>query len=202
MAVDLHQLFGQVKQRDPHQTVFHQAVEEVFTSLTPFLAANSHYAEHGLLERLVEPERVILFRVPWMDDAGNVQVNRGFRVQMNSAIGPYKGGLRFHPSVNLGVLKFLAFEQVFKNALTTLPMGGGKGGSDFDPKGKSDNEVMRFCQSFMSELYRHIGADTDVPAGDIGVGGREIGYLFGQYKRLSNEFSSVLTGKASPTAAA
>ena len=196
MAVDLHQLFGQVKQRDPHQTVFHQAVEEVFTSLTPFLAANSHYAEHGLLERLVEPERVILFRVPWMDDAGNVQVNRGFRVQMNSAIGPYKGGLRFHPSVNLGVLKFLAFEQVFKNALTTLPMGGGKGGSDFDPKGKSDNEVMRFCQSFMSELYRHIGADTDVPAGDIGVGGREIGYLFGQYKRLSNEFSSVLTGKS------
>ena len=175
MAVDLHQLFGQVKQRDPHQTVFHQAVEEVFTSLTPFLAANSHYAEHGLLERLVEPERVILFRVPWMDDAGKVQVNRGFRVQMNSAIGPYKGGLRFHPSVNLGVLKFLAFEQVFKNALTTLPMGGGKGGSDFDPKGKSDNEVMRFCQSFMSELYRHIGADTDVPAGDIGVGVREIG---------------------------
>ena len=196
MAVDLHQLFGQVKQRDPHQTVFHQAVEEVFTSLTPFLAANSHYAEHGLLERLVEPERVILFRVPWMDDAGKVQVNRGFRVQMNSAIGPYKGGLRFHPSVNLGVLKFLAFEQVFKNALTTLPMGGGKGGSDFDPKGKSDNEVMRFCQSFMSELYRHIGADTDVPAGDIGVGAREIGYMFGMYKKLTGRYESgVLTGK-------
>ncbi|UOO82637.1 NADP-specific glutamate dehydrogenase [Uruburuella testudinis] len=195
MAVDLHQLFGQVKQRDPHQAVFHQAVEEVFTSLTPFLAANPHYAGQGLLERLVEPERVIMFRVPWMDDAGNVQVNRGFRVQMNSAIGPYKGGLRFHPSVNLGVLKFLAFEQVFKNGLTTLPMGGGKGGADFDPKGKSDHEVMRFCQSFMTELFRHIGADTDVPAGDIGVGGREIGYLFGQYKRLSNESASVLTGK-------
>ena len=195
MAVDLHQLFGQVKQRDPHQTVFHQAVEEVFTSLTPFLAANSHYAEHGLLERLVEPERVILFRVPWMDDAGKVQVNRGFRVQMNSAIGPYKGGLRFHPSVNLGVLKFLAFEQVFKNALTTLPMGGGKGGSDFDPKGKSDNEVMRFCQSFMSELYRHIGADTDVPAGDIGVGGREVGFMAGMYKKLANNAASVFTGK-------
>ena len=195
MAVDLHQLFGQVKQRDPHQTVFHQAVEEVFTSLTPFLAANSHYAEHGLLERLVEPERVILFRVPWMDDAGNVQVNRGFRVQMNSAIGPYKGGLRFHPSVNLGVLKFLAFEQVFKNALTTLPMGGGKGGSDFDPKGKSDAEVMRFCQAFMTELCRHIGQFTDVPAGDINVGAREIGYLFGQYKRIRDEYSGVLTGK-------
>ena len=195
MAVDLHQLFGQVKQRDPHQTVFHQAVEEVFTSLTPFLAANSHYAEHGLLERLVEPERVILFRVPWMDDAGKVQVNRGFRVQMNSAIGPYKGGLRFHPSVNLGVLKFLAFEQVFKNALTTLPMGGGKGGSDFDPKGRSPGEVMRFCQAFVSELFRHVGSDTDVPAGDIGVGGREVGFMAGMMKKLSNRADCVFTGK-------
>jgi glutamate dehydrogenase len=160
------------------------------------LAKNPKYTQHGLLERIVEPERVITFRVTWVDDKGQVQVNRGFRVQMSSAIGPYKGGLRFHPTVNLSVLKFLAFEQVFKNALTTLPMGGGKGGSDFDPKGKSDAEVMRFCQAFMSELYRHIGADTDVPAGDIGVGGREIGFLFGQYKKLSNEFTSVLTGKA------
>ncbi|MDO1516291.1 NADP-specific glutamate dehydrogenase [Neisseria sp. MVDL18-041461] len=195
MSVNLNNLFEQIKQRDPNQAVFHQAVEEVFMSLGPFLAKNPRYTEQSLLERIVEPERVIMFRVPWVDDAGNVRVNRGYRVQMNSAIGPYKGGLRFHPSVDLGVLKFLAFEQVFKNALTTLPMGGGKGGSDFDPKGKSDQEVMRFCQSFMSELFRHIGANTDVPAGDIGVGGREIGYLYGQYKRLSNEFSSVLTGK-------
>ena len=192
---DLKYLFGKLKKQDPHQVVFLQAVEEVFTSLAPFLEANPKYTRHGLLERLVEPERVILFRVPWVDDGGKVQVNRGYRVQMNSAIGPYKGGLRFHPSVDLSVLKFLAFEQVFKNGLTTLPMGGGKGGANFDPKGKSDAEVMRFCQSFMTELFRQIGAFTDVPAGDIGVGGREIGYLFGQYKRLSNEFGSVLTGK-------
>lgn len=198
MSVNLNNLFEKIKQRDPNQPVFHQAVEEVFSSLAPFLAKNPKYTEHGLLERIVEPERVIMFRVSWVDDKGQVQVNRGYRVQMNSAIGPYKGGLRFHPTVDLGVLKFLAFEQVFKNALTTLPMGGGKGGSDFDPKGKSDGEVMRFCQAFMTELYRHIGADTDVPAGDIGVGGREIGYLFGQYKRLSNEFTSVLTGKGLP----
>ena len=194
----LSELFAKIKARDPSQPVFHQAVEEVFTSLEPFLAANPRYTRQGLLERLVEPERVIMFRVPWQDDRGNIQVNRGYRIQMSSAIGPYKGGLRFHPSVDLGVLKFLAFEQVFKNALTTLPMGGGKGGSDFDPKGKSDDEVMRFCQSFMSELFRHIGADTDVPAGDIGVGGREIGFLFGQYKRLANQFTSVLTGKGLP----
>ena len=193
---DLNVLFQKIKQRDPNQPEFHQAVEEVFNSLQPFLAKNPKYTQHGLLERIVEPERVITFRVTWVNDKGQVQVNRGFRVQMSSAIGPYKGGLRFHPTVNLSVLKFLAFEQVFKNALTTLPMGGGKGGSDFDPKGKSDAEVMRFCQAFMSELYRHIGADTDVPAGDIGVGGREIGFLFGQYKKLSNEFTSVLTGKA------
>lgn len=184
-----------LKQRDPDQPEFHQAVEEVLRSLWPFLEANPHYLEAGIIERIVEPERAVLFRVPWVDDQGRVRVNRGFRVQMSSAIGPYKGGLRFHPSVNLGVLKFLAFEQVFKNSLTSLPMGGGKGGSDFDPKGKSDAEVMRFCQSFMSELYRHIGADLDVPAGDIGVGAREIGFLFGQYKRLSNEFTSVFTGK-------
>lgn len=192
---DLNALFQKIKQRDPNQTVFHQAVEEVFGSLQPFLAKNPKYTQQGLLERIVEPERVIMFRVSWVDDQGQVQVNRGYRVQMNSAIGPYKGGLRFHPTVDLGVLKFLAFEQVFKNALTTLPMGGGKGGSDFDPKGKSDAEVMRFCQAFMTELSRHIGADLDVPAGDIGVGGREIGYLFGQYKRVRNEFASVLTGK-------
>ncbi|MDO4433553.1 MAG: NADP-specific glutamate dehydrogenase [Alysiella sp.] len=192
---DLNQIFQTIKQRDPNQTVFHQAVEEVFGSLQTFLVKNTKYAQQGLLERIVEPERVIMFRVSWVDDKGQVQVNRGYRVQMSSAIGPYKGGLRFHPTVDLGVLKFLAFEQVFKNALTTLPMGGGKGGSDFDPKGKSDAEVMRFCQAFMSELYRHIGADTDVPAGDIGVGGREIGFLFGQYKKLSNQFTSVLTGK-------
>ncbi|MEH6508086.1 NADP-specific glutamate dehydrogenase [Halopseudomonas aestusnigri] len=181
--------------RDPHQPEFHQAAEEVLSSLWPFLEANPKYLRAGIIERLIEPERVIQFRVCWVDDRGNVQVNRGFRVQMNSAIGPYKGGLRFHPSVNLGVLKFLAFEQVFKNALTSLPMGGGKGGSDFDPKGKSDGEIMRFCQAFMTELSRHIGADLDIPAGDIGVGAREIGYMYGQYKRLRNEFTSVLTGK-------
>lgn len=181
--------------RDPDQPEFHQAVEEVLHSLRGFLAANPKYAQAGLLERMVEPERVIIFRVPWVDDGGNVRVNRGFRIQMNSAIGPYKGGLRFHPSVNLSILKFLAFEQVFKNALTTLPMGGGKGGSDFNPKGKSDNEVMRFCQAFMSELYRHIGADKDVPAGDIGVGAREIGFLFGMYKKLTGNWDGVLTGK-------
>ena len=195
MTLTVDTFLDRLKQRDPHQPEFHQAVEEVLRSLWPFLEANPRYLQAGIVERLVEPERAILFRVPWVDDAGQVQVNRGFRIQMNSAIGPYKGGLRFHPSVNLSVLKFLAFEQTLKNSLTSLPMGGGKGGSDFDPKGKSDAEVMRFCQSFMSELYRHIGADLDVPAGDIGVGGREIGYMFGQYKRLANEFSSVLTGK-------
>jgi glutamate dehydrogenase (NADP+) len=181
--------------KDPDQKEFHQAVREVLETVQPVLDRNIEYRKAKIIERLAEPERVVMFRVPWMDDTGTVQVNRGYRIGMNSAIGPYKGGLRFHPSVNLSILKFLAFEQVFKNALTTLPIGGGKGGSDFDPKGKSDNEVMRFCQSFMSELYRHIGPNTDVPAGDIGVGGREIGYLFGQYKRLTNEFSSVLTGK-------
>jgi len=184
-----------VKEKNPAEPEFHQAVKEVFDSLRLVLAKHPEYQSARLLERIVEPERVIVFRVPWFDDQGNIQVNRGFRIEMNSAIGPYKGGLRFHPSVNLGILKFLAFEQVFKNSLTTLPMGGGKGGSDFDPKGKSDNEVMRFCQSFMTELQRHIGPDTDVPAGDIGVGGREIGFLFGQYKRLRNEFTGVLTGK-------
>lgn len=193
---DLNALFQKIKQRDPDQAPFHQAVEEVFGSLAPFLTKNPKYTQQGILERIVEPERVITFRVTWVDDKGQVQVNRGYRIQMNSAIGPYKGGIRFHPSVDLGVLKFLAFEQVFKNALTTLPMGGGKGGSDFDPKGKSDAEVMRFCQAFMTELSRHIGADTDVPAGDIGVGGREIGYMYGQYKKLRNEFTSVLTGKS------
>jgi glutamate dehydrogenase (NADP+) len=186
---------ARLKKRDPDQPEFHQAVEEVLRSLWPFLEANPHYLTSGILERICEPERAVVFRVSWVDDQGKVQVNRGFRIQMNSAIGPYKGGLRFHPSVNMGVLKFLAFEQTFKNSLTSLPMGGGKGGSDFDPKGKSDAEVMRFCQAFMSELYRHIGADVDVPAGDIGVGAREIGFLFGQYKRLSNQFTSVLTGK-------
>ena len=184
-----------VKRRDPGEVEFHQAVSEVMESIAPALERNPEYRRAGIVERMVEPERVVIFRVPWMDDQGEVHVNRGFRVQMNSAIGPYKGGLRFHPTVNLSILKFLAFEQVLKNSLTTLPMGGGKGGSDFDPKEKSDNEVMRFCQSFMSELFRHVGADTDVPAGDIGVGGREIGYLFGQYKRLRNEFTGVLTGK-------
>ena len=185
-----------IKSKDPEQREFHQAVMEVMVSIKPVLDQNPIYRETKILERLVEPERVIMFRVPWMDDRGEVQVNRGFRIEMNSAIGPYKGGLRFHPSVNLGILKFLAFEQVFKNALTTLPMGGGKGGSDFDPKGKSENEVMRFCHAFMAELYRHIGPNTDVPAGDIGVGGREIGYLFGMYKKLRNEFTGVLTGKS------
>jgi glutamate dehydrogenase (NADP+) len=184
-----------VKAKNPAEPEFHQAVREVFDSLRLVLAKHPEYQSNRILDRIVEPERVLMFRVPWLDDQGAVQVNRGFRIEMNSAIGPYKGGLRFHPSVNLGILKFLAFEQVFKNSLTTLPMGGGKGGSDFDPKGKSDNEVMRFCQSFMTELQRHIGPNTDVPAGDIGVGGREIGYLFGQYKRLRNEFTGVLTGK-------
>ncbi|NLJ11678.1 MAG: NADP-specific glutamate dehydrogenase [Gammaproteobacteria bacterium] len=195
MSQTLSAFLSHIKQRDPDQPEFHQAVEEVLRTLWPFLEANPRYMQAGIIERMVEPERVILFRVPWVDDAGKVHVNRGYRIQMNSAIGPYKGGLRFHPSVNLGVLKFLAFEQVFKNSLTSLPMGGGKGGSDFDPKGKTDNEVMRFCQSFMTELFRHIGHHLDVPAGDIGVGAREIGYMFGQYKRLANEFTSVLTGK-------
>ncbi len=185
----------EVKGKNPGESEFHQAVEEVVESLSLVLERYPEYRSNRILERMVEPERVITFRVPWMDDQGEIHVNRGYRIEMNSAIGPYKGGLRFHPSVNLGILKFLAFEQVFKNSLTTLPMGGGKGGSDFDPKGKSDNEVMRFCQSFMSELFRHIGPNTDVPAGDIGVGGREIGYLFGQYKKLRNEFTGVLTGK-------
>jgi glutamate dehydrogenase (NADP+) len=184
-----------VKAKNPAETEFHQAVQEVVESLAIVMEKHPEYKNAKVLERIIEPERVIMFRIPWVDDQGNVQVNRGFRIEMNSAIGPYKGGLRFHPSVNLGILKFLAFEQVFKNALTTLPMGGGKGGSDFDPKGKSDNEVMRFCQSLMTELYRHLGPNTDVPAGDIGVGGREIGFLFGQYKRIRNEFTGVLTGK-------
>ena len=188
-------LMAEVKAKNPAEPEFHQAVQEVAESLDLVLERHREYAQARILERIIEPERVILFRVPWTDDQGRVQINRGFRIEMNSAIGPYKGGLRFHPSVNLGILKFLAFEQVFKNSLTTLPMGGGKGGSDFDPKGKSDAEVMRFCQSFMSELHRHIGPNTDVPAGDIGVGGREIGFLFGQYKRLRNEFTGVLTGK-------
>ncbi|QKV62420.1 NADP-specific glutamate dehydrogenase [Pseudomonas sp. 43A] len=195
MIESVESFLARLKKRDPDQPEFHQAVEEVLRSLWPFLEANPHYLTSGILERICEPERAVVFRVSWVDDQGKVQVNRGFRIQMNSAIGPYKGGLRFHTSVNLGVLKFLAFEQTFKNSLTSLPMGGGKGGADFDPKGKSDAEVMRFCQAFMSELYRHIGADVDVPAGDIGVGAREIGFLFGQYKRLSNQFTSVLTGK-------
>ena len=190
------EIIEKVKAKDPGQPEFLQAVTEVVESLTLVLDKHPEYRSSKIVERIIEPERVLMFRVPWMDDQGEVHVNRGYRIEMNSAIGPYKGGLRFHPSVNLGILKFLAFEQVFKNSLTTLPMGGGKGGSDFDPKGKSDNEVMRFCQAFMSELFRHIGADTDVPAGDIGVGGREIGFLFGQYKKLRNEFVGVLTGKA------
>ncbi len=185
-----------VNARDPYEKEFHQAVTEVAESVKPVLDKNPDYRHSGIMERIAEPERMLQFRVPWVDDQGRVRVNRGFRIEMNSAIGPYKGGLRFHPSVNLSILKFLAFEQVFKNALTTLPIGGGKGGSDFDPKGKSDMEVMRFCQSFMSELYRHIGPNTDVPAGDIGVGGREIGYLFGMYKKLKNEFTGILTGKS------
>lgn len=184
-----------IKAKNPGESEFHQAVQEVAESLIPFIEENPKYKHAKILERIAEPERTVIFRVPWLDDKGEIQINRGFRIEMNSAIGPYKGGLRFHPTVNLGILKFLAFEQVFKNSLTTLPMGGAKGGSDFDPKGKSDNEVMKFCQSFMTELFRHIGPDTDVPAGDIGVGGREIGYLFGQYKRLKNEFTGVLTGK-------
>jgi glutamate dehydrogenase (NADP+) len=191
----IEEVMTQLKSKNPAEPEFHQAVQEVLESLRLVLQKHAEYRSAKILERIVEPERVIMFRVPWFDDQGNVQVNRGFRIEMNSALGPYKGGLRFHASVNLGILKFLAFEQVFKNSLTTLPMGGGKGGSDFDPKGKSDNEVMRFCQSFMAELWRHIGADTDVPAGDIGVGGREIGFLFGQYKRLANKFNGVLTGK-------
>jgi glutamate dehydrogenase (NADP+) len=188
-------LFNKVKANNPGQPEFHQAVEEVLTSLSPVLERHPEYRKSKIPERMVEPERVIMFRVTWTDDRGDVQVNRGYRVQMNSAIGPYKGGLRFHPSVNLGILKFLAFEQIFKNALTTLPMGGGKGGSDFDPHGKSDGEIMRFCQAFMGELYRHIGPNTDIPAGDIGVGGREIGYMFGHYKKVTQRFEGVLTGK-------
>ena len=195
MKKNIQEFLDKVKKRNPNEPEFMQAVEEVAETIIPFIEENEKYQNKMLLERMVEPERAIIFRVPWTDDNGNIQVNRGFRIQMNSAIGPYKGGLRFHPSVNLSILKFLAFEQVFKNSLTTLPMGGGKGGSDFDPKGKSDNEVMRFCQSFMTELSKHIGANTDVPAGDIGVGGREIGYMFGQYKRLQNEFTGILTGK-------
>ncbi len=195
MSEYIKSLMAEVKAKNPSEPEFHQAVEEVADSLDLVLERHPEYRSARMLERMIEPERVLMFRVPWMDDQGKIQVNRGFRIEMNSAIGPYKGGLRFHPSVNLGILKFLAFEQVFKNSLTTLPMGGGKGGSDFDPKGKSDNEVMRFCQSFMTELQRHIGPETDVPAGDIGVGGREIGFLFGQYKRLRNEFTGVLTGK-------
>ncbi len=195
MSAFVDSLMADVKAKNPAQPEFHQAVQEVAESLELVLEKHPEYRAAKILERIIEPERVILFRVPWLDDQGEVQVNRGYRIEMNSAIGPYKGGLRFHPSVNLGILKFLAFEQVFKNSLTTLPMGGGKGGSDFDPKGKSDNEVMKFCQSFMSELCRHIGPNTDVPAGDIGVGGREIGFMFGQYKRLRNEFTGVLTGK-------
>jgi glutamate dehydrogenase (NADP+) len=193
MLVD--SIYDNVVKKNPVEVEFHQAVKEVFESLEPVLEKHPEYRQAKILERIVEPERVIMFRVPWMDDKGEIKINRGFRIEMNSAIGPYKGGLRFHPSVNLGILKFLAFEQVFKNSLTTLPMGGGKGGSDFDPKGKSDNEVMKFCYSFMQELFRHIGPDTDVPAGDIGVGGREIGFLFAQYKKLRNEFTGVLTGK-------
>ena len=195
MSQELSDFLAQLQARYPAETEFHQAVTEVSKSVWPFIEKNPKYRQARILERLTEPERTIMFRVTWMDRHGEVQVNRGYRVQMNSAIGPYKGGLRFHPSVRLGTLKFLAFEQVFKNALTTLPMGGGKGGSDFDPKGKSDEEVMHFCQAFMSELFRHIGPDTDVPAGDIGVGGREIGFLFGYYKKLHNEFTGVLTGK-------
>jgi len=195
MSNYVEEVMASVKAKNPAEPEFHQAAHEVVESLAPILEKHPEYRKGKILERIIEPERVIMFRVPWVDDQGNVQVNRGFRIEMNSAIGPYKGGLRFHPSVNLGILKFLAFEQVFKNALTTLPMGGGKGGSDFDPKGKSDNEVMRFCQAFMAELQRHIGPNSDVPAGDIGVGGREIGFMFGQYKKIKNEFTGVLTGK-------
>ena len=194
----LLRVYEGLEARNPEQKEFLQAVAEVLESLEPVVAAHPEYEQNGLIERIVEPERVVMFRVPWVDDAGKVQVNRGYRVQFNSAIGPYKGGLRFHPSVNLSIIKFLGFEQIFKNSLTGLPMGGGKGGCDFDPHGKSDGEIMRFCQSFMTELQRHIGPDTDVPAGDIGVGGREIGYMYGQYKRLRNEFTGVLTGKGIP----
>ncbi len=195
MASAVDTFMAGVIAKNPEQKEFHQAVEEVVESLMPVLDKHPEYRKAKIIDRIVEPERVIMFRVPWVDDQGEVQVNRGMRVEFNSAIGPYKGGLRFHPSVNLGIIKFLGFEQIFKNALTTLPMGGGKGGCDFDPKGKSDNEVMRFCQSFMSELFRHIDADVDVPAGDIGVGGREIGFMFGQYKKLTRKFEGVLTGK-------
>lgn len=195
MSQSINAFLEEVAKRNGHEPEFMQAVKEVAETVIPFIEENKKYQGKMLLERMVEPERVIMFRIAWIDDAGKTQVNRGYRIQMNSAIGPYKGGIRFHPSVNLSILKFLAFEQVFKNSLTTLPMGGGKGGSDFDPKGKSDNEIMRFCQAFMTELSRHIGADTDVPAGDIGVGGREVGYMFGQYKKLRNEFTGVLTGK-------
>lgn len=195
MSQTINEFMSKVASRNTHEPEFLQAVYEVAESIIPFTEENLKYKVNKVLERIVEPERVIIFRVPWLNDKGEVEVNRGFRVQMNSAIGPYKGGLRFHPSVTLSVLKFLAFEQVFKNSLTGLPMGGGKGGADFDPKGKSDAEVMKFCQSFMTELYRHVGADIDVPAGDIGVGAREIGYLFGQYKRIKGEFTGVLTGK-------
>ena len=195
MVKKIEEFMDLVVRKNPHEVEFHQAVREVVESVMPFIEKNPKYQKAKILERMIEPERTIIFRVPWLDDQGEVQINRGYRIQMSSAIGPYKGGLRLHPSVNLGILKFLAFEQVFKNALTTLPLGGGKGGSDFDPKGKSDNEVMKFCQSFMTELFRYIGPDTDVPAGDIGTGGREIGFLFGQYKRLCHEFSGVLTGK-------
>ncbi len=195
MEQKVQDFMAKVIASNPGEVEFHQAVHEVVESLIPFVEENPQYKDAKILERMVEPERVILFRVPWLDDKGDVQINKGYRIEMNSAIGPYKGGLRFHPTVNLGILKFLAFEQVLKNSLTTLPMGGGKGGSDFDPKGKSDNEVMRFAQSFMTELQRHIGPNTDVPAGDIGVGGREIGFMYGQYKRIRNEFTGVLTGK-------
>jgi glutamate dehydrogenase (NADP+) len=195
MIPEIAVVMSAVKKKSDHQPIFLQAVQEVFEWIEPAVRRHPKYTDYNILERLVEPERMIIFRVPWVDDLGKVRVNRGFRIEMNSAIGPYKGGLRFHASVNSGVLKFLAFEQVFKNSLTTLPMGGGKGGADFDPKGKSDLEVMRFCQAFMNELYRHLGPNTDVPAGDIGVGGREIGYLFGQYKKLKNEFSGAITGK-------
>ncbi len=191
----VEQFMAQIIAKNANENEFHQAVQEVAESLIPYIEENPKYKHAKVLERIAEPERVILFRVPWIDDKGEIQINKGYRIEMNSAIGPYKGGLRFHPTVNLSILKFLAFEQVLKNSLTTLPMGGGKGGSDFDPKGKSDNEVMRFCQSFMTELCKHIGANTDIPAGDIGVGGREIGYMFGQYKRIRNEFVGVLTGK-------
>jgi glutamate dehydrogenase (NADP+) len=195
LDVKVDEFMARLIAKNPGESEFHQAAKEVVESIMPLIEENPKYKHAKILERITEPERVVMFRVPWLDDKGEIQVNRGFRIEMNSAIGPYKGGLRFHPTVNLGILKFLAFEQVFKNSLTTLPMGGGKGGSDFDPKGKSDNEVMRFCQSFMTELSRHIGSDTDIPAGDIGVGGREIGFLFGQYKKIKNEFTGVLTGK-------